>query len=69
MTFWPILVIAIILILIYVKEEKVFEKERKNPDRKKGFYKPEKLQTPSEIAEEARQAELEEGKSSDRFEV
>lgn len=60
MVFWPIIVIAVIIILIFMKEEKIFEKERKNPDRKKGFYQPTKLETPEEIAEEARQLELEE---------
>lgn len=68
MVFCPIIVIAVILLLIYLKEEKVFEKERKNPHRKTGFYQPTELETPHEIAEEARQAEIEEGKTSDRFE-
>ncbi|MCQ2574177.1 MAG: hypothetical protein MJ182_09800 [Treponema sp.] len=57
MSFWPILVIAVIIFAIFLKEEKTFDKERKNPHRKKGFYHPTKLESPSEIAEEARKLE------------
>jgi len=68
MIFWPIIVIGVFVLIIYLKEEKVFEKERKNPDRKTGFYHPSKIQSPEEIAEEARQLETEEEKNTDRFE-
>jgi len=68
MAFWPILVIAIFILIVFLKEEKAFKKENQNPDRQKGFYHPPKLQTPEEIAEEARQLEKEEDETSDRFE-
>lgn len=55
--FIPFLIIGALLYFVFRKEEKAFEKERKNPDRKRGFYKPPKMQTPSEIAQESLNSE------------
>ncbi len=53
MVFVPIAIIVAFLAFVFIKEEKAFEKERKNPNRKTGFYKAPKIKTPSELAEEA----------------
>lgn len=53
MVFVPFIIILAFLAYVFVKEEKAFEKERKNPTRKTGFYKTPKMQSPSEIAADA----------------
>ena len=53
MVFVPIIIVLAFLAYVFVKEERAFEKERKNPNRHTGFFKAPKMQTPSEIAQEA----------------
>lgn len=59
MAFVPIAIIVAFLAFVFFKEEKAFEKERKNPNRKTGFYKAPKMKKPSELAQEASKEESE----------